>query len=357
MRVQLEVVADEGGNVWMDAASPVEVLSENAAPYRVAIRTQSAAVGPSTGPHTPVWLRIDRIQGYRLIELLGEHLGADAVKGAEGVTKNTILKGPLNGGVNRENGNMILQFEGRSGLQHRLELPFDQGGLTVEILERAAKLAAGWHDGKRTRAVEAIEPVDLQPRDAEAIEFGHDPHSHRAILSIRLAGGWQFSFFLDQKMGEQLRIRGAREAHEARTSTSPFITVADDIDWLRDEWCVLYEPPSDADLRRGSAALRRLLVDDLIGKAWRHHGFIRQPRVIGPDVEALAAADGFLLQHIAWLVGGGACVNGVEAAMIGAVRVFNPTTEKGPDAGEGFAVKTVSIIRDARGPSPIPPAR
>lgn len=109
----------------MDAASPVEVLSENAAPYRVAIRTQSAAVGPTAGPHTPVWLRIDRVQGYRLIELLGEHLEADALKGAEGITKNTILKGPLNGGVNRENGNMVLQFEGRSGLQHKLELPFD----------------------------------------------------------------------------------------------------------------------------------------------------------------------------------------------------------------------------------------
>ncbi len=224
----------------------------------------------------------------------------------------------------------------------------------MEILERAAKLAAEWHDSRRTHTIGETEPVDLQPRDAELIEFGHDPHSRRAVLSVRLAAGWQFSFFLDQKMEEQFRIRAARRAHEAKASTSPFITVADDIDWLRSEWCVLHEPPSDADLRRGSAALRRLLVEDLIGDAWRHYGFERQPRVIGPDVQALAAANGFSMNHIAWLVGGGACLNGIEAAMIGAVRAFNLTTGKGPDAEEGFALQLVSTMRDARDPPPVP---
>jgi hypothetical protein len=34
--------------------------------------------------------------------------------------------------------------------------------------------------------------------------------------------------------------------------------------------------------------------------------------------------------------------------MIGGVRVFNPTTGKGPDDDEGCAVKVVSILRDAR---------
>jgi hypothetical protein len=353
MRILLAVEGDEERNIWVDAISPVEVVTENAPPHRVAIRVQSEATSPGERDAT-VWLRIDRIQAYRLIELLGEHLGASTAKGAEGITKNTILKGPLNGGVNHENGNMLLLFEGKSGLEHRFELPFDQSGLTMEILERAGKLAAGWHDSQRSQAIGEIAPVDLQPRDAESMEFGRDPHSRRAVLSIRLAAGWQFSFFIDKKMEEQFRIRAARKAHEARASASPFITVADDIDWLRDEWCVLYEPPPDADIRRGSAALRRLLVDGMIGKAWRHHGFERQPRVIGPDVEALAAADGLCLEHIAWLVAGGACLNGIEAAMTGAVRAFNPTTGKGPDADEGFAMKIVSITRDARDPSAIP---
>lgn len=56
--------------------------------------------------------------------------------------KSSTLKRPINGGVNYENGNMVLLFEESSGLQHRLELPFDESGMMMEILERASTAAA-----------------------------------------------------------------------------------------------------------------------------------------------------------------------------------------------------------------------
>ncbi len=98
MRILLSVEGDEGRNIWLDASSAVEILTENATSHRLAIRVQSGATIPGEGDAT-VWLRIDRVQAYRLIELLGEHLGASTAKGAEGIAKTAILKGPMNGGV------------------------------------------------------------------------------------------------------------------------------------------------------------------------------------------------------------------------------------------------------------------
>src|SRR5271169_2610140 len=88
MRILLAVEGDEERNVWVDVISPVEVLTENAPPHRVAIRVQSEATSPGERDAT-VWFRIDRIQAYRLVELLGERLGAGTAKGAEGITQNT----------------------------------------------------------------------------------------------------------------------------------------------------------------------------------------------------------------------------------------------------------------------------
>jgi hypothetical protein len=71
----------------------------------------------------------------------------------------------------------------------------------------------------------------------------------------------------------------------------PFISVAEDIEELRSwgepgQWS---PEPSDADLRRGSAILRRFLSDQLLQRAWRAHGLhesvASEPRVRANEID------------------------------------------------------------------------
>ena len=133
--------------------------------------------------------------------------------------------------------------------------------------------------------------------------------------------------------------------------TNSYISVAEDIRWLRERWWRSSNALTGAEIRRGSACLRSLLVHDLLGRAWRENGFSKQPKICGPDAERLAALEGLRLQHAASLIVGGGRLNDLDVSMIGAFRVFNPETGKGPDEDEGFAVRTTIIIRDARNPT------
>ncbi|WP_158010909.1 hypothetical protein [Tardibacter chloracetimidivorans] len=212
---------------------------------------------------------------------------------------------------------MILLFDGQPGERHRLELPFDQSGPALEILERAAGAAAKWA-AAREEGVEqgGIVPMDLRPRDTEFVMLGEDAESGRPLLVVRLAGGHQFSFLLDQKIVEQLRVR-ERPVAGASDHADPWATVAEDIEWLSKEWCTLYQPPSNAELRRGSAALRRLLVENALGHAWRKFGFEKQPHVSGPDVMALLSHHGTEPRHVVSLIAGGATLDGIQTSMLG----------------------------------------
>ena len=53
-------------------------------------------------------------------------------------------------------------------------------------------------------------------------------------------------------------------------------SVSEDLLYLQDEWGTSIE---DAALRRGSAVLRRLLVDGDLGRAWREVHFSGEPKV------------------------------------------------------------------------------
>lgn len=285
-------------------------------------------------------------------EIAGE---GDAER-ATRIVQATRLGTPINGGVNSQTGDMILLFDGqpvdgRPGVRHRFELPFDQSGPALEILERAAGAAAKWAAG-REEGVEqgGIVPMDLRPRDTEFVMLGEDAESGRPLLVVRLAGGHQFSFLLDQKIVEQLRIREQTIAR-ASDHADPWATVAEDIEWLGREWCTLYQPPSNAELRRGSAALRRLLVENALGHAWRKFGFEKQPQVSGPDVMALLSHYGTEPRHVVSLIAGGATLNGIQTSMLGCARAFNQSTGISADAEEGFAVATFHVSRDARQPS------
>ncbi len=65
--------------------------------------------------------------------------------------------------------------------------------------------------------------------------------------------------------------------------TRALLTVAEDLEYLGGPWCA---DPSEADIRRGSALLRRLLVEDVLGSAWRAAGFRGEPALIAPDLDA-----------------------------------------------------------------------
>lgn len=133
----------------------------------------------------------------------------------------------------------------------------------------------------------------------------------------------------------------------------PYQTVLEDLNWFRDEWW-LEQPDklTEGHLRRGSTTLSLLLVDGLLGQAWRHHGFARQPMLIGPDIVAIAQAQGLRCNLAVGCIAGGGRQNGVDLSFIGAFRVNNPSTGVLADAEEGFAVGVTSIARIA---SPAPP--
>jgi len=79
--------------------------------------------------------------------------------------------------------------------------------------------------------------------------------------------------------------------------------VVEDLQYLREGWG---KEISDPEARRGSAVLRRLLVEDAYGQAWRAIGFPRQPKVIAVDIKH------FL---------GGASRSDVDIALAGGVTV------------------------------------
>jgi hypothetical protein len=105
-----------------------------------------------------------------------------------------------------------------------------------------------------------------------------------------------------------------------------FITVAEDIEYLRREWNT--EVRGDT-LRRGSVTLRLLLVEGLLGRAWRAVGLPRQPAIPAVDLEQHLS--GVTHPIVAALAGGGS-VDGVDAAC--AVMVKGDSLGRnGPDIG------------------------
>lgn len=107
-----------------------------------------------------------------------------------------------------------------------------------------------------------------------------------------------------------------------------YYTIAEDIRYLQRTWT---GGASDAELRRGSAILRRFLVDGgqgLLFRAWREYGFSGQPTIVGPDLRASAGDD---LSIIVLGLAGGGNVGGTYSANI----VLN----KGPETVEPLPVE------------------
>lgn len=137
-------------------------------------------------------------------------------------------------------------------------------------------------------------------------------------------------------------------------NTFPYCSVLEDLEWLWDEWWN-GDPDqlTDGHIRRGSAALRLLLVDGLLGKAWRNLGFKSEPVLYAPNLEALVSYHDLRLDLAVSCIAGGGRQRGVDMSFLGAFRVDNPATGMLADAEEGFAVCTTLVARMASENPPI----
>lgn len=100
--------------------------------------------------------------------------------------------------------------------------------------------------------------------------------------------------------------------------------VADDLQYLA-EWG---SDISDGEIRRGSAVLRRLLVEDAYGHAWREIGKDKQPSLIAVDLSAIATPEN--LPEIALALAAGAHFRGVQMACMVVNRGAKPIGELSP---------------------------
>lgn len=254
---------------------------------------------------------------------------------------------PINGGMNSETGGLVLLFQ-RGEDRLRLEIPYDQSGMLLESVERATKRASEHPLNEPPDQLGGRWDTYLQPREAKEVIIGADYDKGTPLIIVKIEGGFQFSFLLDRQILETIRSRSPRHEYKP-PSTSKYQIVADDIDYFQNNWCTLYQPPSDIEIRWGVAAIRRLLIDGLLGQAWRENGLTGEPSVEAPNVLAILAQQGTEVRHVASLIAGGACIDGVESSVIGSARTHNESTGIGPDAEEGFAVSAFQIARDARG--------
>jgi len=85
------------------------------------------------------------------------------------------------------------------------------------------------------------------------------------------------------------------------------IAVAEDLEYLS-QWGA---DISNAEIRRGTAILRRLLVEDAYGAAWRAIGEIKQPSLPAVDLSLLLGNDA---NQVEYALAGGANFRGIQMA-------------------------------------------
>ncbi|MEQ8693913.1 MAG: hypothetical protein RIC85_01120 [Gammaproteobacteria bacterium] len=86
-------------------------------------------------------------------------------------------------------------------------------------------------------------------------------------------------------------------------------SVAEDLEYLKEDW---HPEITEPDIRRGSATLRRLLVEDAYGKAWRQLGNDGQPRLIAVDLDLVLG--GVDHANVYCVIAWGARFRGLEMA-------------------------------------------
>lgn len=183
------------------------------------------------------------------------------------------------------------------------------------------------------------------------IEVGVDDDGIVA-LTLGFQERWRLSFRLSRRLA-LWATKNLDDAYKGRLNKPespkipqhPFLTIAEDIEWFRDDWVARVAPPTDAELRRASGTLRHLLINNGLHMAWRHCGFKGGPRIIGPDLEALMLVEDHKSVHSLITLAGGIQVDGIESSFMTMHKAHNPETGKGPEAEEGFAVEIGMVSR------------
>ena len=127
---------------------------------------------------------------------------------------------------------------------------------------------------------------------------------------------------------------------------SRLLAIAEDIDHFKRWW----QHPENIDttaIRHGSATLRRLLVEDVAGTAWRQLGQLRTPKLQAPDLLAFYEKFHVDINLVAVAAAAGVRYGGLDTAFLGGRRVDNPTTGVPATADEGFAVAVSTVARRA----------
>ena len=137
----------------------------------------------------------------------------------------------------------------------------------------------------------------------------------------------------------------------AMLSNPQLDAVAEDIEYFQN-WAQHSEGIDNAEIRRGSAALRRLLVEDAAGIAWRQMGFEKSPSLPGPDLLGFFRKVGIEIDLVSIAAAAGVRFAGIDTALFAARRVDNPATGVSARANEGFAVSVSNVSRNADNPQP-----
>jgi len=103
-------------------------------------------------------------------------------------------------------------------------------------------------------------------------------------------------------------------------NTDDIKVVADDLIFLR-QWDSAIP---EGDIRRGSAVLRRLLVEDAYGQAWRAVGEPGQPSLVAVDISSIPVDD------VIYAIAAGADFRGVSTASMLRNRGSRPVGNLGP---------------------------
>ena len=105
--------------------------------------------------------------------------------------------------------------------------------------------------------------------------------------------------------------------------------VAEDLVYLRDNWS---NGASEAAVRRGSAILRRILVEGCLGQAWRSAGFAGEPEIEGMDINT--CIKGHEISQVEFASAGGATNNGITIGGVCHIK-RNRTDSIGPEIPAG----------------------
>lgn len=101
-------------------------------------------------------------------------------------------------------------------------------------------------------------------------------------------------------------------------------TVAEDLRYLQ-SWGA---DVANDEVRRGSSVLRRLLVEDVYGQAWRSIGFTKQPKLIAIDITPIVESE--VVERVVYAIAAGAHFRGVQIGCMLLNKGNEPVGELGP---------------------------